>query len=361
MNDTLDPSTEGRRKRPAPLLPGGSQGNSVSIGIAATILLHAILYFGTPHSFLHGSTRQPDKYPEDLQFELTPEEPPPEPMKFVETNPDAPDNKPDKTQNFAAQNQQAAQEKPTQEDNDTPQTVGKDIPSTAIVTGQKAEPMESANPGQQTPPSQQTPVTQTQQQSPEALTPLPGFEKIQGDDAEGIGTNVAEASKAPRPVEERVEGENDPNKDQIQVAQPQTNPGRPSPQPRPRLQNVRPTILANQPNGVSQAGQIGVSANFSEFGDYLQELIEIVQAQWNLVLSKTATYPPAGSHVVIRFTLNSQGQVSRIEEVEETAGKQGTYACLSAIQDRQPYRPWTKEMVAILGDEQVITFGFYYW
>jgi hypothetical protein len=125
--------------------------------------------------------------------------------------------------------------------------------------------------------------------------------------------------------------------------------------------NTRPTILANQPHGVSRAGQIGVDAKFSEFGDYLQELIEIVQSQWNRVLTQTATYPVTGSKVIIRFTLNSNGEVSRIEEVEETAGKQGTYACLSAIQDRQPYRPWTKEMVAILGNEQQITFQFYYW
>ncbi|HUG10672.1 MAG TPA: hypothetical protein VMM36_06645, partial [Opitutaceae bacterium] len=159
---------------------------------------------------------------------------------------------------------------------------------------------------------------------------------------------------------ERVEGADQPNQDQVVVATPQTTPGRPSPRPQPRVQNVRPAPLANRPMGVSNAGVIGVDSQFSEFGDYLQELIEIVDAQWDRVLSMTPTRPVSGSKVIIRFTLNSEGIVTRIEEVEETAGKQGTYACLSAIQARQHYRPWTKEMVAILGNEQVLTFKFHY-
>lgn len=360
MNRLMEVEPRGRRRRPVPLLPGGNQNKSVPIGIIATILLHVILFFGVPAG-LDQPVRTPDKYPDELQFELAPEEPEPEPFKFVEANPDAPDNIPEKTQNFAAQNQQAAQENPTQDDNDTPQTEGRDIPSTAIVTGEKVEPMESANPGQETPETRQ--VTEVQEEAkPEALTPLSGFEKFEGDNEEGIGTNISEFAEDARPVEERVEGEKDPSEQQVVMAVPPSSPGRPSPRPRPRVQNVRPAPLANQPLGVSQAGRIGVDARFSEFGDYLQELIEIVQAQWNQVLSQTATYPPSGSRVVVRFTLNSEGVIARIDEVDEgDAGKQGVYACLNAIQARQPYRPWTKEMVAILGNEQTISFAFYYW
>jgi len=360
MSQLLETEIRRGRKRPAPLMPGGDSNRSIPIGIIATILLHLVIYLGTPQTFQRAPAQGSDKYSDEMEFQLTPEEPPPEPFKFVETNPDKPDNPPDKTENFAAQNQQAAQEKPTQDNNDMPTTEGRDMPSVAIVTGQKAEPVESANPGRETPPTPEVAEIQNQAR-PEALTPLPGFEKVEGDDEEGIGTNVSEVAPRPRPIEKRVEGEETPSKDEIVVAIPPSTPGRPSPQPRPRLQNTRPAPLANQPHGVSRAGQIGVDAQFSEFGDYLQELIEIVQNQWNLVLDQTATRPPNGSKVIIRFTLSSEGQVTRIEEVEETAGKPGTYACLNAIQARQPYRPWTKEMVAILGTEQVITFGFYYW
>ena len=360
MSNLLETRTGEQRRRPAPLMPGGAEGRSVPIGILATILLHAVLFLGTPATFRKPYQAPPSAYPEELEFELTPEEQPEDPFRFVETNPDAPDNVPDDPKFFAAQNQQAAQENPTPEESDMPTTEGKDVPSTAIVTGERAEPMESANPGQQVQPSQQVAEAQNQSQ-PEALMPLPGFEKVEGEDEEGIGTNISQLEQNARPVDERVEGSDQPTQDQVVYATPESTPGRPSPQPRPRLQNTRPTVLANQPHGVSRAGQIGVDAKFSEFGDYLQELIEIVQAQWNAVLARTATYPVTGSKVVIRFTLSSDGVVTRIEEVEETAGKQGTYACLSAIQDRQPYRPWTKEMIAILGNEQTITFAFFYW
>jgi len=360
MRDLLETRTPEQRRRPAPLMPGGGQNRSVPIGVIATILLHLILFLGTPSTFRKPYQPPANKYPEELELELTPDEQPPDPMRFIEANPDAPDNVPDDPKFFAAQNQQAAQENPTQDDFELPTTEGKDIPSSAIVTGERAEPQESANPGEQTQPSQQVAEAQAQSQQ-EALMPLPGFEEVTGEDEEGIGTTVAKASPPARVAEEQAEGQDQPMQDQVVVAQPERTPGRPSPQPRPRLQNTRPAPLAAQPYGVSRAGQIGVDAKFSEFGDYLQELIEIVQSQWNLVLTQTATYPVTGSKVIIRFTLNSDGVVSRIEEVEETAGKQGTYACLSAIQDRQPYRPWTKEMVAILGNEQEITFHFYYW
>jgi hypothetical protein len=34
---------------------------------------------------------------------------------------------------------------------------------------------------------------------------------------------------------------------------------------------------------------------------------------------------------------------------------------LSAVREPAPYRAWTKEMVAVLGEDQVLTFTFYYW
>lgn len=360
MSSTLEKLTQRRRNAPVPLVPGAPQGRSIPIGIVATILLHAVLYFVTPRTFYEGTPRQANTQ-DDLEILLTSDdEPQQDPMRFFETNPDKPDNEPDDPKFFAAQNQQAAQENPTQDNSETPTTEGKDIPSNAIVSGLQVEPQTATNPGQESQSVQQAQELATQSRN-EALMPLPGFEKVEGENEEGIGTNVAENSTRPRPVEEKREGEEQPAEEQVVVATQQSTPGRPSPQPRPRLPNTRPTVLANQPYGVSNAGQIGVDAKFSEFGDYLQELIEVVQAEWNRILSRSATYPQAGSRVSITFTLAANGQIIRRNNVDENAGRFGTDACLAAITNPQPYRPWTREMVAILGDEQVITFHFYYW
>ena len=109
------------------------------------------------------------------------------------------------------------------------------------------------------------------------------------------------------------------------------------------------------------AGQVAVDAHFSQFGDYLQELIDIVQIQWERILTQSSISPKPSSHVTITFRINSQGRIAEILKVDGDAGEYGTNAALSAIRDPAPYRPWTKEMVAVLGDDQVITFSFYYW
>lgn len=63
---------------------------------------------------------------------------------------------------------------------------------------------------------------------------------------------------------------------------------------------------------------------------------------------------------MISFRLNSNGELAEIVKVEGDAGDEGTNAALSAIHDPAPYEPWTKEMIADLGNDQVITFSFYY-
>jgi hypothetical protein len=91
----------------------------------------------------------------------------------------------------------------------------------------------------------------------------------------------------------------------------------------------------------------------------MQEFIEIVQASWYSILDESRISPKSGTHVFVTFTLNSDGEVS-VVNTEETAGKQGTYACTNALTVRQPYRKWTDQMIAVLGKQQTITFSFYY-
>ncbi|HUG09457.1 MAG TPA: hypothetical protein VMM36_00500, partial [Opitutaceae bacterium] len=208
MSNLLETRTGEQRRRPAPLVPGSPGSRSIPIGLIATILLHAILFLGTPGTFRKPYKAPPSEY-EELEFELTSEEPEPPPLNFIEANPDAPDNVPDDPKFFAAQNQQAVQENPTPEDSDLPSTEGFDEPSTAIVTGERAEPRESANPGQEAQPSQEM-IQAEEQSQPEALMPLPGFEKVEGEDEEGIGTNIANFDPNARPVEERVDGADQP-------------------------------------------------------------------------------------------------------------------------------------------------------
>lgn len=348
----------------------------VVVGVTGTVIIHLLLYYAAI-TFPFGGGGAPDsletlreKYDkQELTFLLADPEPPPEPMRFVETNPDAPENDPGQTPNFGAQNQQAAQPEPGKDRTDRPKTEGELDESTAIVTGSRTRPAPTdplAGAGGQNGAGLQAVLVGVPGQ-PKAEQPLPGFEKFLGENPEGLGSNLGKAPDGKPDAEKEKSG----SKEETGATEPVLAvsgggvpgaPGRPAPRPRPKLQNVRPAVLANQPLSVSNAGVIGVDARFSEFGDYLQEFIDTVDAQWQKIVGDMTTWPPSRSIVRIHFKLNSQGEIAEILDVvgEDTAGRAATYACLDAIRARAPYRPWTKEMVAVLGTEQEITFSFLY-
>src|SRR4051812_34656760 len=86
---------------------------STTIGLLAVLLFHLLLWLLGPHIFSFDEVIAPRPHSTSHEFniEFAPDtfqkqpEKPKDPFKFVETNPDAPENTPDKTTNFAAQNQ----------------------------------------------------------------------------------------------------------------------------------------------------------------------------------------------------------------------------------------------------------------
>lgn len=378
MINTLPPqlpeeiAAERRRREEA-----ASERWPIIVGLIGTALIHLLVII-TIREVPIGSEALVDdvtdlrtKYDkQELTFMLADETPPPQPKRFVEVNPDAPDNDPGKTDNFGARNQQAAQPEPGKDHNDRPMTKGEVEDSTAIVTGSHQQPVESVpsagTNGQNGTGIQAVVIGATAQ--PKAEAPLPGFEKITGDNPEGLGTAIGTTPGDKPDADKKTEGKKDgTEKAQLTVVSNGGGlpgaPGRPAPRPRPKLQNVRPAVLANQPLSTDNVGVIGVDARFSEFGDYLQELVETIDAQWHKLVEEMTTYPPARSVVTVRFKLNSHGEISQIIDVqgEDKAGRVAALVCLDAIRARAPYRPWTKDMVAVLGTEQEIAFAFYYW
>lgn len=342
---------------------------STQIGVLGTILVHLLLFLLAPHILQldHAALRPPRAAPpQQFNVELMPEVEMPKPvqaqkppMKFVEVNPDAPDNVPDKTNNTGAQNQQAAQEKPTPDQSgDRPALEGQTkIKTDQIVSGSLAPPVPPRPSGaQQQPMPPQKPAAQMKREQ----TPLSGFEKFKGDTEDSYGSNIAKLSDHADKVDKAVEGKkNAPMEGTASNFMPQINPLKP--QPRPRLeQRARPAIFTENKIGTSNIGPIAVDARWSNYAQYLQQLIETVQIQWERILTQSQVYPASGSTVTVTFILNKAGEISRIVHVDGTAGDQGRRACVSAITMRAPYGDWTDDMVAVLGDQQEMTFRFYY-
>src|SRR4051812_45751119 len=124
MNEILTPPPEAKpRRRKSAAFSNDPEKRAIQIGVLGTILVHLLVLILAPYLSKLEAERALRKQPEPAPFnvDFLPEEPnkapqeqpkPPPPNKFVEANPDAPDNVPDKTNNFSFMNQQVAQQKP---------------------------------------------------------------------------------------------------------------------------------------------------------------------------------------------------------------------------------------------------------
>jgi len=340
------------------------------IGIVGTILVHLLLLLVGPFLLRNepaAALARPHARPQQFSIQLAPDmyKPPAKPKaptQFVETNPDAPENVPDKTENFAARNQQVAQEKPTPDGrSDRPAMEGqKEIHSTQIVSGQLSKPVEQTPvPPEPIPKPSESKLTAPKQEQ----TPLTGFEKKMGDDASAFGTNVAPRSDSAKNVQNRIEGLRDvPLIEGATDLQPEPI-DRNHPRARPQVvktMQTRPAIFEERTAGTQNVGLRGIDAKWSNYGTYLQKMVEIVQAQFDKLNYESRIYPPVGSTVTVKFTLNNKGEV-RITAVDASKGTDAAAKiCTSSIGIPSPFGPWTDDMVAMLGDQQEMTYDFYY-
>lgn len=360
------------KARPLPADDTDTESMVAGIILAAIIwpTFVLLLWLGTRHLGAD-SHATPFKHAPKAAYniELTPDEfiMPRKPVKvlpkFVETNPDAPENMPDKTNNVGAQNQQAAQEKPNPDSNgDHAATEGKkDFESTQIVSGQLTPPTETPPPAP--PPTPE--VAKALEKAAEvrkAENPLPGFEKRVGDNPDGFGMNDAKTTEKPTNAPKKIDGMKDAptTVGNVSPAQPAIDPRKPQPRVQLAQQHVRPAIFAEDKVGTKNIGPAGYDARWSNYSAYLQRLLDTVQIQFDNIVANSGVFPPTGTVVTVRFRMDSEGKVSEVISAESTGGEQAKSQCTLAITSRSPYGKWTDDMVAMLGDSQEFTWKFYY-
>jgi hypothetical protein len=364
--------TQEPKKKVADLQDDDPVHRSIGIGIACTILFHLLLLWLSPqfglnkfsgvHSGIAVKTNKGKTF--DFQLEPMPPEPPKQnAMRYVDTNPDAPENTPDKTPNISNRNQQSAQPDPAKEkdpENRPSITNAQDQikNDTSIVTGNLAKPQQGASGSPQVI-KDDSKQTQEELKARAEQTPLSGNEKNEGKSEDGIATNISKSKSPTTHADQEVEGAHDakdPTGGLIAVNQ----TSKAQPKARPRLTAPRSTILTNRVTGVQNVGILGMDAHWSEYGEYMHEMLEIIQTSWYRILEESRVSPPRGSHAVVTFKINSKGETEIVKVEDSDAGKQGVLSCTNAITAPQPYRKWTEQMISVLGDEQTITLSFYY-
>jgi hypothetical protein len=356
-----------KARRGLALLSERSETRGVQIAVIATILVHLLMLIMIPRVFNAASGRGPTapRPPRTFNITVVPSTPPKKPpvkpqLKYVEANPNAPENVPDKTNNFSDRNQQVAQEKPTPKGkSDMPALTGrKDVESNQIVSGSLNKPAPDAP----VPPEATTPTPPKVAVPKREQIPLTGTTKDEGKDPNGFGSNIAKASPLAQDVPNRVDGTPDaPLATSSDVTTPRIDPKHP--RPRNTLDiHARPAIFKDNQFGTSNMGLTALDARWSNYGVYLRRLTETVQVEWDNVVAASGVYPQSGSTVEVRFVLDSKGNIPRIVSLKPSPGTsdEAVKACTAGLTDRAPYGPWTDDMIAILGQEQEMTLVFYY-
>ncbi len=346
--------------------------------LLVAFLLHLGLFVVIPDQVLSGPQAGGN---EEAAMEVTLL--PPEPLtadqlRFVEANPEAPENEPDRQDQYSFRSQQAASEKVSDHPLEAPEVDG-EVDSQKIVQG-ALEPAEPLPPGVYTPSAQPGEDNGTDGGKPGAPAaepvapaqplPMPAFLQQESVSEEGPGSRLEEPGLA-----QEVVPDPDPNAP-IDVYRPQaqqapvsqTQPGegnggadaKPMPRARPRLdpELIRGPLM--QSSGSTRLrGTLAIDATFSEFGEYQQQFYAALQAGW---YQEIEFYQPidTGATVQVRFTIKADGTVHDIEVVQTTASPIASIICENALVKRSPFRPWTKEMVQVFGQERTLYVAFHY-
>lgn len=341
---------------------------------AITLMLHLLVVLVLPERMLPAH-RESAKEKEAVVYEIDLVEA--QEMRYVEANPEAPENEPDRSDQYSFRAQQAADESPLEDSSNLP-TVDGEEDSRKIVQGQlqqtppvppgvyspKAKPGEGeGTEGGKLGAEAQPEVTPVQPlPAPDFIRQKPVAEDGPGSSADLVG-EAQEVFEQPDP-EAPINVYRPPTE-----AQPQVQPGdgaggaaeaRPTPRERPRLAPELITgPLLKSKSSANRRGNLAIDATFSEFGEYEQQFYAAIQTGWYQEIEFFQPIDTA-ARVHVRFRIKADGTVDKVEAVKSTASKIATVICENAISKRSPFRPWTEEMVRVFGKERWINVVFNY-
>lgn len=349
------------------------------IALLVAVLLHIGVIAVLPDELLMSNDVAAIKE-DPLEVVLLPPEPiVPEELKFVEANPEAPENEPDRQDQYSFRAQQAADESPNESLLDAPKVDG-DEDSQKIIQGaveqvppitpgvyapsmqpgegegtdggkagaQAAEPVPPAQPLPAPAFIQQNPVTED---GPGSSLETPGLgEKVVENPDPDAPINLYKPQPQTVTTQEQQQGDGDGG----------AVDAKPVPRARPTLSPdlIRGPLMRSE-GSASRRGSLAIDATFSEFGEYQQQFYAALQAGW---YQEIDFFQPidTSARVVVRFRITSDGVIHDVEVLHTTAGEIATLICQTALTKRSPFRPWTEAMVKVFGHERVLEVAFHY-
>jgi len=352
---------------------------SSAAALIIALLLHLSLLVVVPAEFLMSKAAL-DAHDEPLEIILLPPEPvTADEPKFVEANPELPENEPDRKDQYSFRAQQASDQSLKEALLDAPNVEGEENSqkiiqgamdqATPLIPGiyQSAVPLgegEGRDGGKNG-------AQAAQVISPAEPLPAPDFIQQKPIANDGPGSSLKtpgtgkEMVEVPSPEAPIKLYKSQPQATQLdQQQEPHGSGGVPVAKPIPR---ARPTLSPDLINGVvmrsegsaSRRGALAIDATFSEFGEYQQQFYAALQAGW---YQEIDFFQPidTSTRVVVSFRITADGVIHDVDVLHSTASQIATLICQTALTKRSPYRPWTKEMVAVFGQARSLQVVFHY-
>ena len=348
------------------------QWRTTVIASLITLLLHAILFLALPKELL--LKQSVADAADNKAIELQLEQPDPEKLRYVETNPEAPENEPDRSDYYSFRSQQAADENPNASPDDMP-TVEGDEASLKIIQGSTDQPEPAFPEGGLYTLSKESVKSQDDSSSKPApasrpILPAPDFIQQKPKVEEGPGSSLKISGSGKQVANEyadidtqlqfdRVNPENSPDQDSGRV---NDSAAEGKPLPRKRL-TLAPELvygpLMRSKSSASRRGALSIDATFSQFGEYEQQFYAAVQAGWYQEIN---FFQPidTSARVEVEFRIHSNGTIDEVKILNSNASEIATLICQSALTKRSPFRPWTAEMIEVFGQERVMKVLFSY-
>jgi hypothetical protein len=276
--------------------------------------------------------------------------------KFVEANPDVPENSPDRNQQFSFRDQQAAQPliKDKQILSKLPKIKGK-YDSVKIVNSTESEPLpEIRSPIQSEKKSQNTETKPSIKKNPKSKNEL-----IVKNDKEGIQLKKSDIHDNGRDALIASLKRKDVS---IATDIPKIPTTKPKKRPKLSKELINGPVMKSLSNA-PRLGTVAIECRLHPYGIYIQKMLQSIEEQWNQLATGSTKYLQKDrlpDLVTWRFTLEADGSISNLHRIDNGKESLPTELCRQAIASRVPFGEWSDKMIEDFGKSDEITINFRY-
>ena len=327
----------------------------------------ALRVFGISLEFNHSNSLPFQKTKNaQISWQITPEDQQlPNRMKFLEANPDVPENPPDKTPHFSFQDQQAAQlETQDEEGEKIPRVEGEEenvkiIPSSKDQVSNSPAPQTISLPKATSDPPSDNRLSPTQSSLPKSQ-----IDQESASNGKGIKLKHNEKMGEEQRIINLSKGIS--QSDNALAYSPKISYSEENPKPRTRPK-LSPDILSGPlmktRTNAPRVGTIAIECRLHPYGVYLQEMLQAIEEQWHQLARGSMRYlkfdqlPPK---ITYRFTLMASGSIQEMQRLDTEESGLPAELCRQAIASRVPFGEWTDRMIQDFGKSDQITISFSY-